>query len=143
MSAPEYDGAITDGYAAPEAKNYPHESVDGSKNAGLLRVKGDAVDVSALKQSITFPFSGRTAPNRFLKAPMTERLCQWNKDGEDISARGFPSDEYLNLYRRWGEGDIGIIIAGNVMLKYDAVEAFGNPILYVPSLFSSTKPRVN
>lgn len=60
---------------------------------------------------------------------MTERLCNWNKDGEDISARGFPSDEYERLYRKWGEGDIGIIVAGNLMLKYDAVEAFGNPIL--------------
>lgn len=37
--------------------------------------------------------------------------------------------EYEQLYRRWGEGDIGIIVAGNVMLRYDMVEAYGNPIL--------------
>jgi len=60
---------------------------------------------------------------------MTERLCHWNKDGEDISARGFPSEEYTRLYERWGEGEIGVIVAGNLMLRYDAVEAFGNPIL--------------
>lgn len=60
---------------------------------------------------------------------MTERLCHWNKDGEDINARGFPSEAYTRLYQRWGEGEIGIIVAGNLMLRYDAVEAFGNPIL--------------
>lgn len=49
-----------------------------------MRVPGDNVDVSVLRQPITFPFSGRTAKNRLLKAPMTERLCNWNKEGEDI-----------------------------------------------------------
>ena len=128
-AAAEYDATTTKNYAAPEAKNYPHESTPGGKNEGRLRVKGTDVDVSPLKQSITFAFSGRTAKNRFLKAPMTERLCHWNKEGEDINARGFPSEEYKLLYQRWGEGEIGVIVAGNLMLKYDAVEAFGNPIL--------------
>lgn len=62
-------------------------------------------------------------------SPMTERLCKWNKDGEDINARGFPSEEYENLYARWGEGEIGIIVAGNIMLRYDALEAFGTSVL--------------
>lgn len=117
------------GFTGPEAKQYAHESIQGVEGEGLLRVKGGDVDISILKESITFAFSGRTAKNRFLKAPMTERLCHWNKDGEDISARGFPSDEYTLLYKRWGEGEIGVIVAGNMMVKYDAVEAFGNPIL--------------
>ena len=125
----EYDTATTNQHGAPEAKNYPHESVEGAKREGSLRVKGPDVDVGPLKESLTFAFSGRTAKNRFLKAPMTERLCHWNKDGEDISARGFPSEEYKLLYKRWGEGEIGVVVAGNLMLKYDAVEAFGNPIL--------------
>jgi len=113
----------------PEAKNYPHESTPFGGKDGRLRVKGPEVDVSALGESITFPFSGRTARNRFLKAPMTERLCNWNKEGENINARGFPSEEYTRLYQRWGEGEIGVIVAGNLMLRYDAVEAYGNPIL--------------
>ena len=58
----------------PEAKNYAHESTTGGEGEGRMRVKSTEADVSALKESITFPFSGRTAKNRFLKAPMTERL---------------------------------------------------------------------
>jgi 2,4-dienoyl-CoA reductase-like NADH-dependent reductase (Old Yellow Enzyme family) len=61
---------------------------------------------------------------------MTERLCHWpTTDNPDITARGFPSDAYTHLYQRWGEGSIGVIVAGNMMIRYDAVEAFGNPIL--------------
>jgi 2,4-dienoyl-CoA reductase-like NADH-dependent reductase (Old Yellow Enzyme family) len=60
---------------------------------------------------------------------MTERLCHWNAENEPISARGYPSEEYKILYQRWGEGQIGIIVSGNTMVAYDAVEAFGNPIL--------------
>jgi hypothetical protein len=70
----EYDTATTKQYAAPEAENYAHESTTGSEGQGHLRVKGSEVDISPLKESITFPFSGQTAKNRFLKAPMTERL---------------------------------------------------------------------
>ncbi|KAK1071415.1 hypothetical protein LTR12_012477 [Friedmanniomyces endolithicus] len=123
----EYDMAA--GTGPPESKAYPHESVSSEGNDGKMRIKAPKVDVSALAESITLPFSGRTARNRFLKAPMTERLCHWNQEGEDINARGYPSEEYTRLYERWGEGEIGIIVAGNLMLRYDAVEAFGNPIL--------------
>ena len=58
--------------------------VDKSDSRGHARIASKAADVSVLKQPITFAFSGRTAKNRLLKAPMTERLCQWNKEGEDI-----------------------------------------------------------
>ena len=125
----EYDKFTIEGYKPGEALNFHHKSNPGAKGQGLLRYGGPEVDVSPLKEPITFAFSGRKAMNRFLKAPMTERLCKWNADGEDISARGFPSEEYKRLYERWGEGEIGVIVAGNLMLKYDAVEAFGNPIL--------------
>jgi hypothetical protein len=54
---------------------------------GTARIAGDKVDVSPLAEPLTFAFSGRTAKNRFLKAPMTERLCHWNKEGEDIVSR--------------------------------------------------------
>ncbi|KAF9893418.1 hypothetical protein FE257_010730 [Aspergillus nanangensis] len=96
---------------------------------GHIRMESQPIDTSPLQQPLTFAFSGRTAKNRFLKAPMTERLCTWNRDDEDISARGMPTPSYTHLYSRWGEGDIGIIISGNIMVQYDALEAYGNPIL--------------
>ncbi|KAK7931841.1 hypothetical protein PG985_002553 [Apiospora marii] len=130
-TAIEYDGATATG--KPEAENYAHESVKPhDSRGGKLRVKGPALsqeELDILRQPLQLPFSGRTAKNRFLKAPMTERLCQWNQQGEDISVRGFPTAEYEQLYERWGEGEIGIIVTGNIMLKYDAVEGYGNAIM--------------
>lgn len=114
----EYDKVSVPG--APESKAYAHDSQQVGGKDGRLRVKGPQVNTARLKETITFPFSGRTAKNRFLKAPMTERLCRWNHGGEDISARGYPTPEYELLYKRWGKGDIGVIVSGDMMLKYDA-----------------------
>ena len=75
----EYDTATTK--SAPSGST---SKADLSDDRGHARIKSNSVDVSILKESITFAFSGRTAKNRFLKAPMTERLCKWNKEGEDI-----------------------------------------------------------
>jgi 2,4-dienoyl-CoA reductase-like NADH-dependent reductase (Old Yellow Enzyme family) len=33
------------------------------------------------------------------------------------------------LYRRWGEGEIGVILTGNIMIEWDHLEAMGNPII--------------
>lgn len=78
----EYDKTTAQG--SSEAKNYPHHSTSHPTGAGKLRVKGSDVNVARLAESIVLPFSGRVVKNRFLKAPMTERLCHWNKEGEDI-----------------------------------------------------------
>ncbi|KXT17524.1 hypothetical protein AC579_3227 [Pseudocercospora musae] len=83
----EYDKAAAPG--SPQAKAYPHPR--------------------------QCAFSGRTAKNGFLKAPMTERLCKWNAAGEDISARRFPTNEHDHLYETWAKGEIGVIVAGNFM----------------------------
>jgi hypothetical protein len=85
--AAEYDKSTMNG--VPEAETYKHESISSPPGRGTSRVKGPDVDVSVLKEPITLPFSGRTAKNRFLKAPMTERLCHWNKEGEDIVCLNF------------------------------------------------------
>ncbi|KAI0444205.1 NADH:flavin oxidoreductase/NADH oxidase [Xylaria telfairii] len=85
------------------------------------------VDPSPLGQPLHFDFSGRTAPNRFLKGAMTERLSSW--DPKDLQKRGVPSKELVNVYRRWGEGGLGMILTGNVLLHYDQLEAPGNPII--------------
>lgn len=85
------------------------------------------VDGSPLGKSLHFEFSGRTAPNRFLKAAMTERLSSW--DPKNLEARGIPSDNLINVYKRWGEGQLGMILTGNIMMEFDQLEAAGNPII--------------
>ena len=85
MADMEYDKATVPNSAqGPQPASSKHDEAPIESGEGHLRVYSDAVDTKRLGEPVTFPFSGRTAPNRFLKAPMTERLCTWNKDGEDI-----------------------------------------------------------
>jgi 2,4-dienoyl-CoA reductase-like NADH-dependent reductase (Old Yellow Enzyme family) len=101
------------------------------------RYESDSSDTSLLGQPLEFEFSGQTAPNRFLKSAMTERMASW--DPENLEARGVPSRELVNLYKRWGEGDIGLIITGNIMIEYDHVEAAGNCVISRKSPFSGER----
>lgn len=80
-----------------------------------------------LGEPLHFEFSGQTAKNRFLKAAMTERISSW--DPKDFPKRGIPSENLVNLYRRWGEGGYGMILTGNLMMEYDQLEAAGNAII--------------
>ncbi|KAI9147214.1 NADH-dependent flavin oxidoreductase nadA [Paramyrothecium foliicola] len=91
------------------------------------RIDTEAADASPLGKPLEFAFSGKTAKNRFLKAAMTERLSTW--DAQDLKKRGVPTPELINAYRRWGEGEFGLILTGNVMIEYDQLEAAGNPII--------------
>ena len=58
---------------------------------------------------------------------MTERISSW--DPKNFEARGIPSDNLINVYKRWGEGELGTILTGNIMIEYDQLEAAGNPII--------------
>ncbi|GAP86850.1 putative oxidoreductase [Rosellinia necatrix] len=91
------------------------------------RIPAPDADPSPLGQSLHFEFSGKAAPNRFLKGAMTERLSSW--DLKEVQKRGIPSKELINMYRRWGEGGLGLIVTGNVMLYYDQLEARGNSVI--------------
>lgn len=62
------------------------------------RIPSDEADASKLGQPLHFEFSGKTAPNRFLKASMTERLSSW--DPKDLPKRGVPSKNLINVYKR-------------------------------------------
>ncbi|KAI9873213.1 MAG: hypothetical protein M1830_000704 [Pleopsidium flavum] len=95
--------------------------------APVERYPSDGDDASPLGKPLHFEFSGRTAPNRFLKAAMTERISSW--DPKNFSARGIPSKNLINVYKRWGEGQLGTILTGNIMIEYDQLEAAGNPII--------------
>lgn len=94
---------------------------------GPARYQSDNVDAAPLGKPLHFEFANRTAPNRFLKAAMTERLSSW--DPKVFEKRGVPSENLINVYKRWGEGQFGVILTGNVMVAYDHLEAPGNPIV--------------
>ncbi|OJJ04317.1 hypothetical protein ASPVEDRAFT_43785 [Aspergillus versicolor CBS 583.65] len=96
-----------------------------------------AIDASALGRPLHFAFSGRTAPNRFLKGAMSERMASWSND--DRSARGTPSNELIEAYRVWGEGEIGLILAGNVMLDPEQLETEGNLVIPADAPFSGAR----
>ena len=91
------------------------------------RFQAEQTDASPLAQPLKFESSGQTAKNRLMKAAMTERLSTW--DPKVLEKRGVPTPELINVYRRWGEGDFGVILTGNVMVEYDHLEAAGNPIV--------------
>lgn len=91
------------------------------------RLTNEPVDVSVLKEKVHFPNSGLVAPNRFLKAAMTERLSSW--DEKVLEKRGIPSDELIHVYEEWGRGGFGVILSGNTFGDYINLEAKGNPIM--------------
>lgn len=101
------------------------------------RYTSDSSDASPLGKPLKFEFSGKTAQNRFLKAAMTERISSW--DPKDVKARGIPSKNLINVYKRWGEGGYGQILTGNVMIDYDQLEAMGNPIIPRDAQFSGPR----
>ncbi|EJD45599.1 FMN-linked oxidoreductase [Auricularia subglabra TFB-10046 SS5] len=82
---------------------------------------------SSLKQELALPFSGRIAPNRVLKSAMSEKLASFSK--EDEFERGEPSEALIRLYEVWGQGQIGIIVTGNIMVHRGHLETGGNVIL--------------
>jgi 2,4-dienoyl-CoA reductase-like NADH-dependent reductase (Old Yellow Enzyme family) len=73
------------------------------------RFESEKVDASPLGKPLKFEFSGKTAPNRFLKGAMTERISSW--DPKNLEARGIPSENLVNVYKRWGEGGLGLILS--------------------------------
>ncbi|KAJ5626478.1 Aldolase-type TIM barrel [Penicillium herquei] len=85
------------------------------------------VDPTPLAQPIKFPFSGRTAPNRFLKGAMSEHLASFSVT--DVDSRGIPSPELIHAYKVWGESEIGINLTGNVMIDPGHLEAAGNMVI--------------
>ncbi|KAH9907084.1 NADH oxidase [Xylariomycetidae sp. FL2044] len=101
------------------------------------RFAASAVDPKPLGEPLEFPFSKRTAPNRFLKAALSEKLSSFDKD--DVQSRGIPSPELVNVYRRWGEGGWGQILTGNIMI--DPVNMEGPRCAVIPGDAPFEGPR--
>lgn len=95
--------------------------------APSARYESEDVSPEPLGKPLKYEFSGKTAINRFMKGAMTERISSW--DPKNLEARGIPSKNLINVYRRWGEGAIGNILTGNIMIEYEDLEAAGNPII--------------
>ncbi|KHJ78517.1 hypothetical protein OESDEN_21861 [Oesophagostomum dentatum] len=90
------------------------------------RIPAVEVDTAILGTPLTFR-SGRQAKNRFLKASLTEKISTW--DPEDLSKRGIPTQELINLYDKWGKGGFGVILTGNVLVEPRNLESAGNAII--------------
>jgi 2,4-dienoyl-CoA reductase-like NADH-dependent reductase (Old Yellow Enzyme family) len=68
---------------------------------------------------LTLP-NGTRLTNRLAKAAMEENLAD---------ADHAPSDDLIRLYRTWAEGEIGLIITGNVMVDRRAMTGPGGVVL--------------
>ncbi|KAI0389962.1 NADH:flavin oxidoreductase/NADH oxidase-like protein [Xylariaceae sp. FL0594] len=93
----------------------------------VLRYESGPADVSRLAEPLKFEFSGRTAKNRFFKAAMSEGLATWHPT--EIEKRGIPTKELIELYRRWGENEWGVITTGNMDIEFDMLDAVGDMIV--------------
>ncbi|KAB5595243.1 NADH oxidase [Ceratobasidium theobromae] len=92
-----------------------------------------------LQEGARLAFSGKVVPNRLVKAPMTERVCVFDRETE--IDHGKPNKALLKLYEEWSHGQYGIVITGNILVDKDHLEAIGNPILdrNLPTRSSQTK----
>ena len=72
--------------------------------------------MTILKDKITLP-CGAKIKNRICKAAMTERIA---------FANNYTNQRHLNLYKKWAEGDIGILLTGNVQVDKNHLEGPAN-----------------
>lgn len=82
-------------------RNINHYHIQSRTNAKMSTIRyesGDEADVSRLAQPLAFEQSRKIASNRILKSSIAEALSSW--DVNDLQARGIPTKEYVELYRR-------------------------------------------
>ena len=72
-----------------------------------------------INKSFTLP-CGQVIKNRFCKAAMTERIAK----GNNLAHQG-----HVNLYYRWAEGNIGILLTGNVQVDRRNLEGPANVVI--------------
>lgn len=72
-----------------------------------------------MNSSFTLP-CGQVVKNRICKAAMTERIAK----GNNLAHQG-----HINLYRKWAEGNIGILLTGNVMVDRKNMEGPANVVI--------------
>ena len=72
-----------------------------------------------MNESFTLP-CGQVVKNRVCKAAMTERIAK----GNNIAHQG-----HVNLYDRWADGDMGILLTGNVQIDRRNLEGPANVVI--------------
>ena len=72
-----------------------------------------------INESFTLP-CGQILKNRVCKAAMTERIAS----GDNLANQG-----HINLYDKWAEGDIGILLTGNVQVDRRNLEGPANVVI--------------
>ena len=72
-----------------------------------------------MSESFTLP-CGQVVKNRVCKAAMTERIAK----GNNLAHQG-----HANLYDRWAEGNIGILLTGNVQVDRKNLEGPANVVI--------------
>ena len=72
-----------------------------------------------LNESFTLP-CGQILKNRVCKAAMTERIAS----GDNLANQG-----HINLYNIWANGDIGILLTGNVQVDRRNLEGPANVVI--------------
>ncbi|KAK5425339.1 hypothetical protein LTR34_011231, partial [Exophiala xenobiotica] len=89
----------------------------------------DEINTGRLREPLTFHFSKKTARNRLFKASMGETLASW--DMNDPEASGIPTDEIIELYKRFGEAEngFGIIFTGNIQVSSTVPQLPGDLII--------------
>ena len=68
---------------------------------------------------LTLP-NGSVVPNRLAKAAMEENMAD---------ADHAPSESLIRLYRTWAEGEVGLMLTGNVMVDRRAMTGPGGVVL--------------
>ncbi|KAF8710231.1 Oxidoreductase, partial [Rhizoctonia solani] len=102
--------------------------VPHSQSCGLVTEKQTVSETPyCLRDGIYLPFSGKRVPNRLVKAPMTERVCVFDRETE--VSHGKPNSALFRLYEEWSRGQYGMVITGNVLVDKHHLEAVGNPII--------------
>jgi len=72
-----------------------------------------------INDSFTLP-CGQVVKNRVCKAAMTERIAK----GNNLAHQG-----HANLYDRWADGDMGILLTGNVQVDRQNLEGPANVVI--------------
>ena len=72
-----------------------------------------------INESFTLP-CGQVIKNRICKAAMTERIAKGNN---------LAHQSHVNLYERWADGNIGILLTGNVQVDRRNLEGPANVVI--------------